>query len=206
MAAILQAAGRVLAGEGARRFTAARVAEAAGVSVGSLYQYFPNKEAILFQLQADEWQQTGGLLAGILADRSRPPAERLRIAVREFVRTECEEAQLRGALDDAAPLYRDAPEARRLRLAGTKTVRAFMREALPECAEPQRLIASDVVMMAMAGVGKQLSETEGPPAAVDARARALGEMLCAYLDMLQAKSVKSAKPPSSGRGGRSKAS
>jgi AcrR family transcriptional regulator len=49
VAEILAAAGRVLAREGARRFTAARVADEAFVSVGSLYQYFPNKEAILFR-------------------------------------------------------------------------------------------------------------------------------------------------------------
>ena len=66
VADILTAAGRVLARDGARSFTAARVAEEAGVSVGSLYQYFPNKEALLFRLQTDEWEQTGGLLAGIL--------------------------------------------------------------------------------------------------------------------------------------------
>src|SRR5580698_6018636 len=58
VADILEAAVRVLAREGAPRFTAARVAEAAGVSVGSLYQYFPNKAAILFRLQSDEWRQT----------------------------------------------------------------------------------------------------------------------------------------------------
>lgn len=58
VAAILQAAIQVLAKEGATRFTTARVAEKAGVSVGSVYQYFPNKAAILFRLQSDEWQQT----------------------------------------------------------------------------------------------------------------------------------------------------
>src|SRR5580692_10776868 len=57
VADILEAAVRVLVREGAPRFTAARVAEAAGVSVGSLYQYFPNKEAILFRLQTEEWAQ-----------------------------------------------------------------------------------------------------------------------------------------------------
>src|ERR1700683_1003674 len=107
VAEILAAAGRVLAREGARRFTAARVAEEAGVSVGSLYQYFPNKEAILFRLQADEWEQTGGVLPATLADTSRPPLDRLRTAVREFIRSECEEANMRVALGDAAPLYRD---------------------------------------------------------------------------------------------------
>jgi len=58
VSAILEAAVQVLAAEGAQRFTSARVAEKAGVSVGSLYQYFPNKAAILFRLQSDEWRQT----------------------------------------------------------------------------------------------------------------------------------------------------
>ena len=68
VAAILEAAAQVLAKEGAQRFTTARVAEKAGVSVGSLYQYFPNKAAILFRLQSDEWRQTSDLLRGILED------------------------------------------------------------------------------------------------------------------------------------------
>ena len=66
---ILEAAARVLARDGAHRFTTARVAEAAGVSVGSLYQYFPNKEAILFRLQATEWGQTMEQLQRILGDK-----------------------------------------------------------------------------------------------------------------------------------------
>jgi AcrR family transcriptional regulator len=183
---ILAAAGRVLARDGARRFTAARVAEEAFVSVGSLYQYFPNKEAILFRLQADEWKATGGLLAGILADTSRPPLDRLRAVVREFVRSECEEAKMRAALGDAEPLYRDAPEARALRLAVARTARAFMREALPDVPEPQRLVAADVIMMSMPAVGKQVSEAGYTAAAIDARARALGDMFCAYLESLRA--------------------
>ena len=48
VAAILEAALQVLAKEGVHRFTTTRVAERAGVSVGSVYQYFPNKASILF--------------------------------------------------------------------------------------------------------------------------------------------------------------
>ena len=68
VSAILQAAIQVLAKEGARRFTTPRVAERAGVSVGSIYQYFPNKASILFRLQSDEWQQTSAMLSEILQD------------------------------------------------------------------------------------------------------------------------------------------
>ena len=39
---------------------------------------------------------------------------------------------MRVALDDAAPLYRDAPEAQEARASGDRTVQVFMREALPE--------------------------------------------------------------------------
>ena len=73
VAAILDAAVRVLARDGARRFTTVRVAEEAGVSVGSLYQYFPNKEALLFRLQADEWSETGDILGEILDDQKIVP-------------------------------------------------------------------------------------------------------------------------------------
>jgi len=77
VAVILEAALHVLAEEGAHRFTTTRVAERAGVSVGSLYQYFPNKAAILFRLQSDEWRQTTDLLGCILEDVNKPPLERL---------------------------------------------------------------------------------------------------------------------------------
>src|ERR1700733_9416317 len=81
---ILEAAIRVLSREGAQRFTTARVAETAGVSVGSLYQYFPNKEAILFRLQTDEWRRPSELMHSILADPGRAPLDRLRDTVQAF--------------------------------------------------------------------------------------------------------------------------
>src|SRR6185436_19529453 len=95
IAIALQAAVQVLAKQGAHRFTMARVAEKAGISVGSLYQYFPNKAANLFRLQSDEWRQTTALLRGILAEDQRPPLERLRRLVHAFIRSECDEAEMR---------------------------------------------------------------------------------------------------------------
>ncbi len=48
--AILEGAARILIADGYASFNTNRVAEVAGVSVGSLYQYFPNKEAIVAAL------------------------------------------------------------------------------------------------------------------------------------------------------------
>jgi AcrR family transcriptional regulator len=181
VAAILEAAAQVLAKEGAQRFTTARVAEKAGVSVGSLYQYFPNKAAILFRLQSDEWRQTSDFMRVILEDVGKPPPERLRALVRAFIRSECEEAAMRVALNDAAPLYRDAPEAREARLSGTRSVHAFIREALPKAPETTRELASGLIMSTLSAVGKQFSETVRTSAEIEAYAEALADMLCAYL-------------------------
>jgi AcrR family transcriptional regulator len=49
-ARILDAARQVFAAFGYSAGTTNRIAEAAGLSVGSLYQYFPNKDAILVEL------------------------------------------------------------------------------------------------------------------------------------------------------------
>lgn len=46
--AIFEATIQVLSSDGLIRFNTTRVARRAGVSVGTLYQYFPNKQALLF--------------------------------------------------------------------------------------------------------------------------------------------------------------
>lgn len=48
--AVVEAAVRVLLAEGYARLTTRRVAEVAGVSVGSLYQYFPNRAALVAEV------------------------------------------------------------------------------------------------------------------------------------------------------------
>ena len=184
VAIILEAAAQVLAKEGAQRFTTARVAEKAGVSVGSLYQYFPNKASILFRLQSDEWRQTAGLLNDILGDTRRFPLERLRTLVHAFVRSECEEAAMRVALNDAAPLYRDAPEAREARASADRAFQLFMQEVLPKATAATRALASDLITTTLNAVGKDFSKSPRTPAKVEAYTGAMADMFCAYLDAL----------------------
>ena len=182
VADILEAAIRVLTRDGAHRFTTARVAEAAGVSVGSLYQYFPNKEAILFRLQANEWGQTMGQLRRILSDKGIPPLERLRTATRMFFRSECEEAAFRTALEEAAPLYREVPESRAHTEEGRRLMADFMKDALPSVAARERAALADLVGTILSATGKAISSQNRSNSEVDALAMAIGEMLCGYLE------------------------
>ncbi|GAA3920524.1 TetR family transcriptional regulator [Luteimonas lutimaris] len=184
VAAILEAATQVLAREGAQRFTTARVAERAGVSVGSVYQYFPNKAAILFRLQSDEWRQTTDMLGRILGDVRKPPFERLRALVHAFLRSECEEAGMRVALNDAAPLYRDAPEAREARASGDRFVQAFLEEVLPKASKAKRARVGDLITTTLSTVGKDFSESPRTSAEIKAYANAMADMFCAYLEGL----------------------
>ncbi len=186
---ILEAAVQVLREEGAPRFTTARVAEKAGVSIGSLYQYFPNKAAILFRLQSDEWRQTTRMMAGILGDAATPPLERLRALVHVFIRSECDEAAFRIALGDAAPFYRDAPEAREARSASHGIFDTFMQEALPAAPDASRGIAAELITTTMSAVGKQFSETPRTAAAIETYADALADMLCGYIRELTDKAA-----------------
>ena len=48
--AIFEATVQVLLRDGSQRLTTTRVAERAGVSVGTLYQYFPHKQALIYAL------------------------------------------------------------------------------------------------------------------------------------------------------------
>ena len=80
--AILDATARVLQREGFDRASTNRVAEAAGVSIGSLYQYFPSKEALVAALAERHMQQMFARLSSEMARVSALPLEQ---AVRALV-------------------------------------------------------------------------------------------------------------------------
>ena len=93
--------------EGYDAFSTNRVASEAGVSPGSLYQYFPDKEAILEAVVDRYWADLSEWLAGALADRIGDLGPRM---VRDVA-----EAVL-AALEADAPLlrvmYEDLPQRR----------------------------------------------------------------------------------------------
>lgn len=69
--AILDATVQVLDREGLDAATTTRIAEVAGVSVGSLYQYYSHRDAILMALQDREFDKAVDLLQRVLVESNR---------------------------------------------------------------------------------------------------------------------------------------
>ena len=85
---ILEASIRVLKQHPYQKFTTNRVAEAAGISIGSLYQYFPNKQSILFELEIRAVNEMIENVEKLLFDNKFQPERRLYRAIKYFFITE----------------------------------------------------------------------------------------------------------------------
>lgn len=80
--ALVEATARILVKEGFDKASTNRIAATAGVSVGSLYQYFPGKEALVAAVIDRHSQETMQFARGVLAEIAGLP---LKPAVRRLV-------------------------------------------------------------------------------------------------------------------------
>jgi AcrR family transcriptional regulator len=114
--AILEATIRILERDSFEATTTTRIAEVAGVSVGTLYHHFPDREAILHRLQEREFERALALMENVLSK------DNVAAAPRETV-----ERVVRGL----AELYAACPGLHRvlaiegLRVVNTERVHAF---------------------------------------------------------------------------------
>ncbi|WP_455810722.1 TetR/AcrR family transcriptional regulator [Pseudomonas graminis] len=102
---ILEATIQVLLAEGLPRLTTIRVAERAGVSVGTLYQYFPQKQALLFALLQRHLEKLVCTMeAAALSVQGQPLAVMVKHIVSVFMQVKTEN------LHESAALYAVASE------------------------------------------------------------------------------------------------
>lgn len=149
VAAILQAAARILAAQGYAGTTTNHVAARAGVSIGSLYEYFPSKDAIVAALVDDHLREGRAVLAAVAADVRAAPGS-LRAVVHRYVTAMV-------ALHAADPglhrvLFEEAPLPRRLRTALAQLERTLAAEiavllrAHPEASVADPELAAELVV------------------------------------------------------------
>jgi AcrR family transcriptional regulator len=87
--AVLEATVQVLERDGVDAATTTRIAEVAGVSIGTLYQYFSHRDAIFNALQDREFERALALVEGILSSGNleRSPRETVTAVVRGLAAT-----------------------------------------------------------------------------------------------------------------------
>ena len=85
---ILEASIRVLKQHPYQQFTTNRVAEAAGISIGSLYQYFPDKQSMLLELEIRTVNEMIENVEKLLFEDKFKPEQRLYRAIEYFFITE----------------------------------------------------------------------------------------------------------------------
>jgi AcrR family transcriptional regulator len=97
---ILEASARILESDGLRGFNTNAIAERAGVSVGSLYQYFSDKDAIVLALIGSfEEALHDAVLRAVQGGRGQELKARLRLLVRALVTVHYRRPRLNRVLE-----------------------------------------------------------------------------------------------------------
>ena len=85
---ILEASTRVLEEVSFKKFTTNKVAEAAGISIGSLYQYFPNKQSILIELERIAIDEMAANIESLFFEDNHTSQEQLFKVIEYFLITD----------------------------------------------------------------------------------------------------------------------
>lgn len=104
MEVILAAAARVLKKEGFDKANTNRIAETAGVSIGSLYQYFPKKEALVAALAEKHMNEMATVIAETASRLwTAPLPEAVRELIAMMLRAHAVDPELHRALMEGIP-------------------------------------------------------------------------------------------------------
>ncbi len=147
--AIVQAAAQVFARHGYAAGTTNRIADRAGVSIGTLYQYFPNKDAILIALIERHIREGEELLVPLLSDLvEHPPAPRdaLQRIFGALLELHAREPALHRVLFEEAPRPRRLLDHLTDQFDLASTALADYLDARPEITVPDTRLAAQLVI------------------------------------------------------------
>jgi AcrR family transcriptional regulator len=179
--AILEATVQVLLDIGKERLTTTRVASRAGVSVGTLYQYFPNKSALL---QAALKRHLDGVTQAVeqvcQEQRGNPVQSMATALVDAFLRAKMKDGKTSVALYSVSADVDGARIAREIGLRSNQAIIAMLASAREPLTKDPQLVAS-MLQGAMAGISRRLLESDDPGEHFEAFRQEMTLFACSYL-------------------------
>jgi AcrR family transcriptional regulator len=198
--AICEATIQVLLSVGKERLTTTKVAARAGVSVGTLYQYFPNKSSLLQAVLRKHMEDVTRAIEIVCAEQRGVALEQMAdVLVKAFLAAKLKHVEASKALYYVSDDVGGAEIVRQLGVRGVKAIGEMLESSGSRFSEDVQVMAA-TVMAAMSGVSRRMLEASEVPETRDAMRDGLQVMVRAYVTACVVSSAtNSARVAASGR-------
>ena len=187
--AISEATIQILLKQGADRLTTTRVAERAGVSVGTLYQYYPNKQSLLFAVLATHLDNVAASVeSACLRARGTPLAGMIETVVEAYLDAKTERIDVSLALYQCAADVGGPALVKRVAQRSRKALEAMLQTApeISATAKGPDPFAVEMMFAAMAGTTRHVLEAGASPVMLRNLRRHLVVLCQSYLGAVAA--------------------
>lgn len=189
--AICEATIQVLLSVGKERLTTTKVAARAGVSVGTLYQYFPNKSSLLQAVLRRHMEEVTRAVEQVCVREKGGSLETMADElVAAFLDAKLKNVEASKALYYVSDDVGGAEIVRQLGARGMKAVAEMLESSGERFAEDAQVIAA-TVMAAMSGVSRRMLEASKSPGTLESMRQGLQVMVRAYLNASTVSSTRS---------------
>jgi AcrR family transcriptional regulator len=179
--AILEATIQVLLSIGKERLTTTRVASRAGVSVGTLYQYFPNKGALLQAALKRHLDAVTDAVEQVCREQKGKSLDQMATAlINTFLDAKMKDAKASVALYSVSSDVDAGRIVRQMGVRSNQAIAGMLATAREPLTRDPQLVAS-MLQVSMAGVSRRLLESNAPEKQFDIFRRELVFFVKAYL-------------------------
>ena len=185
--AILEATIQVLLNVGKERLTTTSVALRAGVSVGTLYQYFPNKSALLQAALKRHLAEVADAVERVCKEQEGGTLrEMVSALIPAFLQAKMRDAKASVALYAVSSDVDGAKMAQQMGTRANKAIVGMLASAREPLTTDPELVAS-MLQGAMGGVSRRMLESDAAGEQLDTLSKELIFVACAYLDACSAR-------------------